>query len=212
MSRELRSGQPLYGAPSLTFTPDIYTPLYFVVAAVVSFVAGTGFVALRLVSIVASLVLLAALAKLAHRETNDSGCRVRRRRPLRRVLPDQRRMARHRARGHAVHRAAVLRSGRRARCPHGAPWGGGGRAHVAVVPHEAGRVASCDRRRRVPRRRATWSLDDRRVRRHGRASGSWGRRSSSTGSPTVGTGTTSGDCRLRTRWLAVRTSGSSRPI
>jgi Dolichyl-phosphate-mannose-protein mannosyltransferase len=68
----LRSGQPLYGAPSLTFTPDIYTPLYFVVAAVVSVVAGTGFVALRLVSIVASLVLLAALAKLAHRETNDS--------------------------------------------------------------------------------------------------------------------------------------------
>src|SRR5262249_52504511 len=30
----LRGGQPLYGAPSLTFTPDIYTPLYFVVAAV----------------------------------------------------------------------------------------------------------------------------------------------------------------------------------
>ena len=69
---QLRSGQPLYGAPSLTFTPDIYTPLYFVVAAVVSIVAGTGFAALRIVSIVASLVLLGALAKLAHRETNDS--------------------------------------------------------------------------------------------------------------------------------------------
>ena len=42
----LRSGQPLYGPPSLTFRPDIYTPLYFLVAAVVSVVAGTGFVAL----------------------------------------------------------------------------------------------------------------------------------------------------------------------
>ena len=67
----LRSGQPLYGAPSLTFTPDIYTPLYFVVSALVSVLTGTGFVSLRLVSIVASLVLLAALAKLADRETKD---------------------------------------------------------------------------------------------------------------------------------------------
>jgi hypothetical protein len=67
----LRSGQPLYGAPSLAFTPDIYTPLYFVVAAIMSFVTGTGFVTLRLVSIVSSVVLFAALAKLAHRETND---------------------------------------------------------------------------------------------------------------------------------------------
>src|SRR5262245_48143880 len=68
---QLRGGQSLYRAPSLTFTPDIYTPLYFVVAAVVSFVTGTGFVALRLVSLLASLVLLAAIAKLAHRETKD---------------------------------------------------------------------------------------------------------------------------------------------
>jgi hypothetical protein len=67
----LRSGQPLYGAPSLTFTPDIYTPLYFVVGAAMSLITGTGFVTLRLVSIVSSVVLLAALAKLAHRETND---------------------------------------------------------------------------------------------------------------------------------------------
>ncbi|HEX2381386.1 MAG TPA: glycosyltransferase family 39 protein [Acidimicrobiales bacterium] len=68
---QLRTGEPLYSAPSLSFTPDIYTPLYFVIAAVVSFVAGTGFVALRLVSLIASLVLLAALAKLGHRETRD---------------------------------------------------------------------------------------------------------------------------------------------
>ncbi|HEY2812744.1 MAG TPA: glycosyltransferase family 39 protein [Acidimicrobiales bacterium] len=68
---QLRAGRPLYTQPSLAFTPDIYTPLYFVVAAGVSLVMGTGFAALRLVSFVASLALLAALAKLAHRETND---------------------------------------------------------------------------------------------------------------------------------------------
>ncbi len=71
MSRSCGAASRCTAPPSVTFTPDIYTPLYFVVAAVVSVVAGTGFVALRLVSIVASLVLLAALAKLAHRETDD---------------------------------------------------------------------------------------------------------------------------------------------
>jgi hypothetical protein len=68
---QLRAGEPLYGPPSLGFTANIYTPLYFVVAAALSVFIGTGFVALRLVSFIASLVLLAALAKLAHRETGD---------------------------------------------------------------------------------------------------------------------------------------------
>ncbi len=67
----LRNGLPLYGAPSVSFTANIYTPLYYVVAAAVSVFTGTGFVALRLVSIVASIALLLALGKLAHRETDD---------------------------------------------------------------------------------------------------------------------------------------------
>jgi hypothetical protein len=68
---QVRTGLPLYGAPSVSFTPNIYTPLYYIVAAAVSVFTGTGFVALRLVSIAASIALLLALAKLAHRETND---------------------------------------------------------------------------------------------------------------------------------------------
>ena len=33
---------PLYSVPSVSFTPNIYTPLYYVVAAMVSVVTGTG--------------------------------------------------------------------------------------------------------------------------------------------------------------------------
>jgi len=67
----LRDGHQLYGPPSLTFTPDIYTPLYFYVAAALSFVTGINFFTLRLVSFVASLALFLAVGKLARRETND---------------------------------------------------------------------------------------------------------------------------------------------
>lgn len=68
---QLRAGRPLYGPPSLSFTPDIYTPLYFVVGAVVSVVTGTGFFGLRLISFVASLALFAAIGWLAFRDTRD---------------------------------------------------------------------------------------------------------------------------------------------
>jgi hypothetical protein len=67
----LRAGHALYARPSLTFTADIYTPLYFVVAAAVSFVTGLGFFPLRLVSFLASLALFAALARLARSDTDD---------------------------------------------------------------------------------------------------------------------------------------------
>ena len=67
----LRDGHALYAAPSLTFTADIYTPLYFVVAALVSFVTGLGFFPLRLVSLVASVALFVALAKLTMADTED---------------------------------------------------------------------------------------------------------------------------------------------
>lgn len=68
---QLRDGHQLYAAPSLTFTADIYTPLYFVVSAAVSFVTGLGFFPLRLVSFVASIALFVALARLTVRDTDD---------------------------------------------------------------------------------------------------------------------------------------------
>src|SRR4051794_36085824 len=67
----VRAGVALSASPSRTITPDIYTPLYFVVSAVVSLVTGLGFFPLRLVSFVASLALFGAIAKVAVRESDD---------------------------------------------------------------------------------------------------------------------------------------------
>lgn len=73
---QLRGGHHLYGPPSLRFTPDIYTPLYFAVSALVSFVSGTGYFTLRLVSFLSSLALFAAIGCLVHRETGDRAVAV----------------------------------------------------------------------------------------------------------------------------------------
>ena len=67
----LRAGQPLYAPPSLTFIPDIYTPLYYAVCAALAKVIGIGFFPLRLVSVVSSFALFGALFMLARRETDD---------------------------------------------------------------------------------------------------------------------------------------------
>jgi hypothetical protein len=48
-------GRPIYAAPSVDFVPFIYPPLYFYLSAAVARVVGVGFVALRLVSVAASL-------------------------------------------------------------------------------------------------------------------------------------------------------------
>lgn len=61
-------GLPLYVAPSLDFTPFIYPPLYFAVAGWVARLVGTGFVAMRVVSFVASLAVLG----LVYRYVRDS--------------------------------------------------------------------------------------------------------------------------------------------
>ena len=67
----IRDGHSLYASPSLTFTADIYTPLYFLVSAAVSLVTGLGFFPLRLVSLLASIALFGALAKLTMTDTDD---------------------------------------------------------------------------------------------------------------------------------------------
>lgn len=69
--RRVLDGEPLYGPPSVAFTPYIYTPLYYYVAAPVAWALGTGYAPLRLVSIVASLVTFGAIARLVVRETGD---------------------------------------------------------------------------------------------------------------------------------------------
>lgn len=65
------AGQPLYAAPSLDFVPFLYPPGFYWVAALVAQMTGVGFVALRLVSLAASLVTFALLYQLVRRETGD---------------------------------------------------------------------------------------------------------------------------------------------
>jgi hypothetical protein len=64
-------GQPLYVAPSLEFTPYIYAPVYYYVAAPVAKLFGLRLLSLRLVSFAASLGALALLAALVHGRTRS---------------------------------------------------------------------------------------------------------------------------------------------
>jgi hypothetical protein len=69
--QHIRSGLGLYRAPSVSFTPYLYTPIYLYAAAAVSGLlkgAGTGYVPLRLLSIVATLGCFAALYALVYGE------------------------------------------------------------------------------------------------------------------------------------------------
>jgi hypothetical protein len=67
------AGQQLYPAPSASYVPDGYTPLYFAVCAPVASVLGQTYLPLRLVSLVASLVCFAILGRLVQRETGSRG-------------------------------------------------------------------------------------------------------------------------------------------
>lgn len=66
----LRTGQ-LYVAPSIEYIPNIYTPLYFYVAALFTKVFGIGFFPARLVSFLSSLGCAALIFSIVRRETQD---------------------------------------------------------------------------------------------------------------------------------------------
>jgi hypothetical protein len=70
------AGHSLYAAPSLAYVGWTYPPLYYWVAAAVSKVTGVGFLALRLVSLTASLAAMAALGAIVWRETRDRLARL----------------------------------------------------------------------------------------------------------------------------------------
>jgi hypothetical protein len=67
--RFLLSHGNLYVPPSLEFVPFVYNPFYYVVSAGVSLFTGEGYVALRLVSIVASLACVGLIGLIVCRET-----------------------------------------------------------------------------------------------------------------------------------------------
>jgi hypothetical protein len=69
--RIVLSGQGLYRAPSLAFTPFIYPPFYYFVVALVSKVVGVGLFAPRLVSLASIVGCFALLADWVRRETGD---------------------------------------------------------------------------------------------------------------------------------------------
>lgn len=68
------SGLKLYVKPSLEFTPFIYNPLYFYVAAVVSKVFGNDFFSLRLLSFVSSLGCFSLICLIVKKETSNAYC------------------------------------------------------------------------------------------------------------------------------------------
>jgi hypothetical protein len=63
------AGQPLYSAPTVSYVPDGYPPLYFAVSAAAASVLGQSYLALRLVSLVSSLACFAVVARCVQRET-----------------------------------------------------------------------------------------------------------------------------------------------
>jgi hypothetical protein len=65
------AGQQLYAAPSASFVPDGYTPLYFAASAGLASVLGQSYLPLRLVSLLASLACFAILGRLVHGETRS---------------------------------------------------------------------------------------------------------------------------------------------
>lgn len=65
------AGRPLYAEPSVEFVAQIYAPLYFYASAAATYAIGPGFVALRLVSIAATLGCLACMGLLAWHETHS---------------------------------------------------------------------------------------------------------------------------------------------
>jgi hypothetical protein len=70
--QRLLLGEKLYVPPSIHFTPFIYNPLYFYVAAAVSKIIGVGFFPLRLVAFISSLGCFAVIFFLVRQETRSS--------------------------------------------------------------------------------------------------------------------------------------------
>lgn len=67
--QRILGGEALYARPSLAYVAFPYPPLYYYVAAAVARLLGPGFLALRLVSFLASVVALAAIFDTVRRET-----------------------------------------------------------------------------------------------------------------------------------------------
>jgi hypothetical protein len=69
--RHIHGGLPLYAAPSINFTPFLYTPVYLYLASAMARVTGVSYVPLRLLSIFSTIGCLAVIYKLVYEETRQ---------------------------------------------------------------------------------------------------------------------------------------------
>lgn len=67
--RHISAGKPLYSAPSVYFTPYLYTPIYLYLSAVLGKLMGVSYVTLRVMSIAATVGSFAAIYALVFSET-----------------------------------------------------------------------------------------------------------------------------------------------
>ena len=68
---EILKGRSLYVEPTISYVPFVYAPVYFYVSALVAKIVGTSLLALRLVSIIATLVCLVMILLIVVRETKS---------------------------------------------------------------------------------------------------------------------------------------------
>ena len=71
VAERVRTGAPLYSAPSVDYVPYVYPPVYFVATAGVAAIVGPGLLAGRLVSLLATLATCALVARFVQRETRS---------------------------------------------------------------------------------------------------------------------------------------------
>ena len=69
--RQILRGQPMYAAPTLTYVPVIYPPLYFLLSAALALVTGTSLIPLRVVSLIASSGATALVYRMVQREVGS---------------------------------------------------------------------------------------------------------------------------------------------
>lgn len=69
MARRVAAGLPLYSSPRLEWTPFVYPPLYYWLAAALGKVLGAGFAPLRLISLLATLGTYGLIFDLVRRRT-----------------------------------------------------------------------------------------------------------------------------------------------
>ncbi|HJS19749.1 MAG TPA: glycosyltransferase family 39 protein, partial [Anaerolineales bacterium] len=68
---EILNGRSLYAEPTISYVPFVYAPVYFYVSALIANIAGPSLLALRLVSVIATLISLIMIVLIVVGETKS---------------------------------------------------------------------------------------------------------------------------------------------